>query len=269
MTQSEEVSMDMLEDEETSLESLDGQEDSSEAGGELEDQDQQIASEAEPVAPQFTHPHLQGKTPQEIESLFNLMQNTVQSQTRRINELATEAPRRQEVAEEPVPAGDFFDDPLTHLRREMQAVVAPINEEIANLKAQTRVNSAWESAQMKFADLDKYRPYIEQMLANTNVNVSQVTPELIESYYYGAKGYVATHQQQVAQPTAPAQSQPRMAPPQHRPSSAPLPKTGSAPRELTEDERRLAREWGMSAEEFLKWGSMDEGAVASEGASNA
>lgn len=263
-----EESMDLLENE-TNLESQDGLAASvEEAGTELEDQDEQIITEQVPVAPEFSHPHLQGKTPQEIESLFNLMQNTVQSQTRRINELA-EVPPQAAPEVTPEPSGDFFEDPLGHLRREMNAAVAPINQEIANIKAQTQVNQAWQVAEAKFADFGKFRPYIEQMLANSNIPVASLTPQLVESYYYGAKGYVATHNTEEA--ATPEASPQRPPPPQHRPSGAPLPQSlqGNKPRELTEDERRLSREWGMSAEEFIKWGEMDEEEVAVKEVQNA
>lgn len=271
LNESNEQSMDMLEPEEMNQESQDGLEVSEQtAGTELEDQGEQTSTEQAPVASEFSHPHLQGKTPQEIESLFNLMQNTVQSQTRRINELADVPPHATPEAAPPEPTGDFFEDPLGHLRREMNAAVAPINQEIANIKAQSQVNSAWQAAESKFSDFGKYRPYIEQMLANSRIDPGTLTPELVESYYYGAKGYVATHNaEQLAEtPAAPAPQ--RKPPPQHRPSGAPLPKSlQSQPRELSEDERRLAREFGMSAEEFIKWGEMDEGDVAQKEAQNA
>ena len=250
-----------------SQESPDGPEDfdgdqSPEGVAEPEVEAQQNDSGAEPVAPQFSHPHLQGKSTAEIESLFNLMQNTVQSQTRRINELAsTPAPSP---VDEPVtePKGDFFDDPLAHMRRELRAAVAPINEEIANIKAQATVNMAWEQVGMKFGDFDKFRPHVEVMLSNMGVAPNQVTPDLLESLYYGAKGYIATHEQSV-EPTAPPTKTQAPPPPQHRPSSAPLPRSqGSRPRQLTEDERRMAREFGMTPEQWIEWGDKDEGAVA-------
>jgi len=247
-----------------SPESQDGQEVSVEDQrvAEPEVPDQQISQEPTPVEPQFSHPHLQGKSPAEIESLFNLMQNTVQSQTRRINELAT-VPTPTAPAEVGVePKGDFFDDPLTHMRRELRTAVAPINEEIANLKAQALVNSAWESVGMKFHDFEKYRSHVEAMLQNMGVGPAQVTPDLLESLYYGAKGYIATHEANIAPAPSevPSQAPP---PPQHRPSSAPLPRSNAGqPRQLTEDERRLAREFNLTPEEFIEWGEKDEGDVA-------
>lgn len=225
------------------------------------DQAQHNQSEAEPVAQRFNHPHLQGKSVAEIEALFNLMQQTVQGQTRRINELASSPPpAMQQTYEEP--KGDFFDDPIAHMRRELQAAVAPINEEINNIKAQSIVNRAWEQASMKFTDFDTVRPHIETMLSNMNVAPRDVTPDLIESLYYGAKGYIATHHKQEEQPTRQTSAQ-RPPPPQHRPSSSPLPRSAQAqPRQLTEDERRLAREFGMTPEQWIAWGEKDESDVA-------
>ena len=116
---------------------------------------------------------------------------------------------------------------------------------------------------MKFGDFDKYRPHVETMLQNMGVGPTQVTPDLLESLYYGAKGYIATHEANVASTAAPPTSTQRPPPPQHRPSSAPLPRSKSTElRELTEDERRLAREFGLSHKEYLEWGAKDEGDVA-------
>lgn len=240
----------------------DGGENVPAAVAEPEVPDQQITPEQAPVAPRFSHPHLQGKTEAEIESLFNLMQSTVQSQNTRINELSRTPAVNPEMSHaQPEPKGDFFDDPLAHMRREMAAAVAPINQEIANLKAQTLVNSAWESVAMKFGDFDKYRAHVETMLQNMGVGPAQVTPDLLESLYYGAKGYIQTHEASLETP-APTSNQ-RPPPPQHRPSAAPLPRSaGDQLRELTEDERRLAREFGLSHKEYLEWGAKDEGDVA-------
>ena len=219
--------------------------------------------ELAPVAPQFDHPHLKGKTQAEIESLFNLMQNTVQSQTHRINELASLPAAQPDISPPAEPKGDFFEDPLAHMRREMQAAVAPINEEISNLKAQSLVNLAWEQASMKFQDFDKYRPHVEVMIQNMGVAPTGVTPDLLESLYYGAKGYIATHEATMTQPQAPTATPQAPPPPQHRPSAAPLPRSvGAKPRELTEDERRMAREFGMTHEQWIEWGEKDEEAVA-------
>jgi hypothetical protein len=250
-----------------SQESQDGPVDFDEEKNEVTDSevpDQQNTTEQAPVALSFSHPHLRGKTEAEIESLFNLMQNTVQSQTSRINELSRAPAVNPEMsASQLEPKGDFFDDPLTHMRREMAAAVAPINQEIANLKAQTLVNSAWESVAMKFGDFDKYRSHVEVMLQNMGVGPTQVTPDLLESLYYGAKGYIQTHQASLETPGTPSAPAQRPPPPQHRPSAAPLPRSaGDQLRELTEDERRLAREFGLSHKEYLEWGSKDEGDVA-------
>jgi len=226
--------------------------------------DQQTTIEQAPVALEFSHPHLKGKTPAEIESLVNLMQSTVQSQTTRINELSRTPTVNPEMSAAPAePKGDFFDDPLTHMRREMAAAVAPINQEIMNLKAQSQVNSAWGAVAEKFGDFDRYRSHIEVMLQNMNVGPAQVNSDLLESLYYGAKGYIQTHEASLETPGAAPTATQRPPPPQHRPSAAPLPRSaGSELRELTEDERHLAREFGLTHKEYLEWGQKDEGAVA-------
>jgi hypothetical protein len=133
------------------------------------------------------------------------------------------------------------------VRAEMAQAVAPINTEINNMRAQSRVNSAWQFVEQKFADFNEYRPAIESMLAGQGVRPEQVTPQLLESLYYGAYGYFQKSGAAPSAPAAPA-AQPNI--PQHRPSAAPLPSKAPAKRALTEEERSLAKYWGMTEDEY-------------------
>lgn len=260
----------LLDDDTQSQNSQDSQEGLNLEGGEGSGETGTQIGETPPVAPPdpFTHPHLQGKTPQEIEALVNLLESTVQSQNRRMEEIRS-VPVNQPAAPAPVseaPTGDFFDNPLAHLRSELKAAVDPINAEIMRLKAQALVDGAWQAVAGKYADFDKYRPYIQQMLNARGVAPEEVSPELIESLYFAAVGWVARTQKPEA-PAAPAT--PPSAPPQHRPSNAPLPRnTPLKPRELTEQERRLAREFGMTEDDYRAWGAKNEDEVAIAEVSN-
>ncbi len=210
---------------------------------------------------EFENPNLAGKTPQEIEAYTRLLESTVKSQSGR---LTADFEKQQEPAPEPLPdwsRDDFFEDPITIMtqvvRREMSNTVAPINREIENMRAQAGVNVAWESAKAKFADFERYRPAIESMIASQGMIPAQVTGETLEALYYGAVGYYAsqgitpggeTITPKTDEPVPPA------APPQHRPSRAPLPTPvteGKTVRDLTEEERQIARHWKLTPEEYL------------------
>jgi hypothetical protein len=163
-------------------------------------------------------------------------------------------------ASEPPPASpefdkdDFFDRPVEVIRdlvrAEMTQAVAPINEEINNMRAVGQVNSAWQAVAGKFEDFEQYRPAIEQMLQGQGVRPDQVTPQLIESLYYGAYGYFQKAGPALA--PAPVPGVPPGGPsiPQHRPSSAPLPRQAPVARVLTEEEKSLARRWNMSEDDY-------------------
>jgi len=212
---------------------------------------------AVPEPPAFTHPHLQGKSPEEIEAYLRLVENTVQSQNTRLNEMSAESARAAEPAMQSpeFDKDDFFDRPVEVIREvvraEMAQSVGPINEEINNMRAIGQVNSAWQTVAAKFDDFETYRPSIETMLQGQGVRPEQVTAQLIESLYYGAYGYY-----QKAGPVQGAQPAPRPGPPggpsipQHRPSSAPLPRQAETVRQLTEEERSLARAWNMSEDDY-------------------
>jgi len=220
---------------------------------------------------EFGNPNLAGKTPQEIEAYTNLLESTVKSQSGR---LTADFEKKQEPELEPLPdwsRDDFFEDPITIMsqvvRREMANTVAPINREIENMRTQAGVNVAWESAKAKFTDFERYRPAIESMIASQGMTPGQVTAQTLEALYYGAVGYYATQgvspgEEAIApkmeEPTPPA------APPQHRPSRAPLPEPASdkkTVRDLTEEERQIARQWKMTPEEYLAEQDKDIGDV--------
>lgn len=219
-----------------------------------------IASPETPPEPSgiYKHPHLQGKAPTEVEAYVSLLEDTVRSQSTRLTEKEATPPPPP-----PGPEGDFFTNPQEILRHELKQAVAPIQAEIDNMKAQAKVNDAWQAISGKFQDFDQYRPYIEQMVKASGSTPSQINAGVLENYYYAAKGYVAS-QGGVVTPQAPTppENRPPAAPniPQHRPSSAPLPssKGEAAPRQLTEEERRLAREFGMTEEEYIKWGDIGD-----------
>lgn len=242
-------------------------------GGDEGDETSAPTKEPEvPSRPSFTHPQLQGRSEAEVEAYVKLLENTVQSQSRNLNELTE---RQNAPAPQPEPElskDDFFDDPVASMRetirRELREAVGPINQEIENMRMQGSVNSAWQQVAAKFDDFDQYRPAIEAMLNARNVPPSQITPSVIESLYYSALGYFSKHgggPSPAPQAQAPVQPPRPNVPPQHRPSPAPMPNQRPVKRQLTEEERRLASVWGMSEDEYRNMQDADIESVVGGG----
>ena len=222
----------------------------------LEGQNQQ------PAPDPFTNPRLTGKTPEEVQAYVNLLEDTAKEQNRRLNEQAAAPPAQQQ---EPEPEGDFFADPRQVLRQEMDRMMAPIRSEIASMKAGDAAAQAWAEVTTMFPDFETWRPYIDRLIQMQGI--TDITSGTLQSLYYTAKGYAASQGIDVGAQqggvNVPPQNQGGNRPPpppQNRPSSAPLPNQNTAPktRELTENERRLAREWKMSPAEYIAMQELDD-----------
>lgn len=145
-------------------------------------------------------------------------------------------------------------------------MMAPIRSEIASMKAGDTAAEAWKETAAMFPDFELWRPYIDRLIQMQGI--TEITSGTLQSLYYTAKGYASSQGIDVTggQPTpaAPVQggnvAPNRTPPPQNRPSSAPLPnqQKPAQVRELTENERRLAREWKMSPAEYIAMQELDD-----------
>lgn len=239
------------------------------------DQDTDLETQSRESTPgsggefEFSNPNLQGKSPQEIEAIVNLYENTIQSQSSRLNEVTAAAKKPKGEFDKEPPSysrDDFFEDPVPIMtdivQREMRRIVEPINTEIEHMRTQGSVNSAWNKVRAKFPDFDEYKPAIEAMLSAQGTAPEDVTAQMLEGLYFGAVGYffkngVTPSGKPVTSGATPPGNEPPppAAPPQHRPSSAPLPRQPASGertvRDLTEEERQVARLWGQTPEEYL------------------
>lgn len=237
------------------------------------------------AATSFRHPRIAGKSPEEIDRIVAILDDTVREQGRELNRVHQPAP----VAVEPVREApkvtneQFWENPVAAVQSLLQATIQPLSEEVRGAKAEIKAPSIRENLRQKYEDFAVLEPAINEILRRRGVaNPESVTDEgVLETVYFTAYGYASKNglfDNKAPAAREPVNNNPNPAPastpapvpqaiPQHRPSSAPLP-TGApkaqALRDLTENERRLAREtWpDKSPEEqkklYIEYLEMDE-----------
>jgi hypothetical protein len=214
-------------------------------------------------------------TAEEMQNYINTLTTTVREQGRTLNDLASRAEgvnpgTRPNEAQGGPPARDatdaeFWKSPTTVLRQEMERLIEPFRRDLA----QTQQLTAIDRLRTEFASYGELEPMIDSLMTRSG---QPRTYENLRATYFMVKGYLA--EQGVTSPVAGdagagggggGANPPSGAPPQHRPSSAPLP-TGEQPgvkkRALTEHERRIARISGYTDEQYLALIELDEEEVA-------
>jgi len=210
------------------------------------DEDTEDVLPPSPPAFSFTHPDLAGRSPAEIEQLYELAQQAVISQSRRLSEMEHSPEPEDDQLDSFVPG---FKDAI---RREFDAAVKPVVEEV-NILREERVFERFR-ANARYPDFGELEPTIRTLIQQahgdpTNENVVHVT-------YLAARGMRGL-------PGGPPAPAPTAAPPNNTapvqpvkaPSRAPLaPGRGGKPklRQLTEEEETIRKAWKMSKEEYLE-----------------
>lgn len=240
-----------LEGQTESLENLEGQEDQEsleETSQEHLDGPASEEPEELPPDPEFTHPALAGKSPAEIEEMFRLAENTVREMRSQID--ASHRTREPEPEPEVQDPNEFFANPYEAIRKEMDRTLEPFKEDLRLRRAQT----VREKLRSEIPDFGAHELRIDQILAQNNFP-NPDDEGLLRSLYFMAKGMAASEQKREDQPVSKSREprrSPAPAPPQHRPSSTPLPesRTKDKPPPLTESEKLMMRQWGMNEEEW-------------------
>lgn len=225
-------------------------------------------------ATEFTHPLLRGKSAQEIERLLELSSQTIRDQQDALRKAQSQpeapAPVQTETEED-----DEFDwgNPGKSFKKRDERLIQKVQHLLDNAiqpfredLSVSRRQGVRQAMREKFNDFDQMEPYIDNFIAKGNFPDPD-NEALLTTLYYTARGYASTNQGEVPVSTPPKPNRPgQPTPPQHRPSSAPMPPNPSAKKvELTEDEKLMARNWGMSAEEFVKYRDADADAVLNLG----
>lgn len=249
----------------------------------------------------FSNPALAGRSEDEIAQLLSVQEATIREQGRRLNEdfrrqqpepQPQPQPQQQELPaqaqETEVDPAEYWANPGKYMRqhreetikavkREMESLISPFIQDLS----QRKVTDAWTTARSKHADFQTYEPLVRELLSRSGI--TNPTAETLDIMYFTAVGYASKTGGSGA-PTASAPngggnnppSQHRPAPPQHPASSQPIrqQEAGKKIRELTENERVLAKMNRMTPEEYIRYLEMDEADVSKlppkpqQGASN-
>jgi hypothetical protein len=227
---------------------------------------------------EYQNPMLRGRTPEEVERIFGMYEQTTREQgarlsatERRMAEMETRSAKA--VPEPKVEAQEFFADPMGHVKRALDDTVAPLRQEIQDARAYFRGQDTRVALRQKYDDWDVVEPYVNHLLSQANYPDPN-DAGLLETLYYTAKGVMVSQgiNVQPTSPQTPSQAAPvrtevPAVPPQHRASTPPPPpprpaQSSGKVRELTESEKRIAREHGLTPEEYIKWQEMDISDVA-------
>ncbi len=202
-------------------------------------------------------------------------------QEKRIREL-TERVERVEAPKPPTPDSaaqtkGFYDRPVESVteivKREINEAIAPLkgfvqaystNDELSKIKNELRGNPSIARV------LDVGESYVDNLVSGATSKGAPLTREMVMGAISSVKGGIDLGWiQPSGVPAAPAPAAgggnpvPPNTPPHLRPSAPPAPAPGAPPklRDLSEEERRLARENKMSDAEYLKALDMPAGSV--------
>lgn len=174
---------------------------------------------------------------------------------------------------------DFWKNPAgvvsQLIKQEIKQTVAPLNEQLSRMSQTTQMSEVDRTkARVKeeYKDIwDKIEPAIDEFLESHKRSGNDVTPQLLEVAALTAtgayhRGKLQLHGVPVTPeptPTARTENPPREnrsmgdAPAHLRPSAPNAPthdqKQAAEVRQLTENEARLARERGMTPEQYINW----------------
>lgn len=188
----------------------------------------------------FGHPLLKGKTPEEVERIFQAQQDALRAQNEELNryhEQLRSVPQPPKVEEE-LDYGDDFLAPRfktfeERVMKKLGEMVRPLVEEVHTRSALT----VRERLSKELPHFKEVEPHIDRALREMGVDPTKAREDQLRTLYYTALGVAAAQGISLAS----AKETP-VTVPQHRPSSAPLPpQSAPQPRPLTDEERRLAR----------------------------
>jgi len=218
--------------------------------------------EEPPAVDPYAGTDLEGKTDEERAHLYRLQQGVADRLRRDADEKYERElppPEPKEIAPE-----EFWLDPIGNMRElirsEMALTVEPFKRDQAEARA-GQVFERFRSNTVQYPDFAELEPYIRHYIES---NQGDPSNENIVHWAYlaarGSRGLPGGPPASAVQPTEETTVVTRpgpTAPPQHRPSSAPLEEKVEKKRPLTEEEREVAKAQGLTHDQYRKY--RDEG----------
>lgn len=215
---------------------------------------------AVPGARRFKNPLLAEKSDEEIENLFQMQQAAIASQNRELNErharmTAEEQERAPAPKVDPADYGESFLAP--HFAKMEERLRSALEETVRPLREATTMSAGQTIRQRLTQELPHFgvlEPHIDQVIRQYGTDPTKVNEKQLKAFYYMVLGMANSQGANLGTSTT-AETTKEDQPvtiPQRRPSSAPLAKPAAPKhRQLTEEERRLAKEYKMTDAEYL------------------
>lgn len=196
-------------------------------------------------------------------------------QIRQLSEVTNRTAQAVERIQNPPPTAEevnqrYWKDPVGVMREEMAKMIDPLRNALGETRATTELDRLKADVRKEYGDeaFSHMESSIDQLIGQAVRAGNPVTQELVGFTALAAYGNYARAKETgrlpaaaPAQPAAPTNGQPSagapvVTPPYLAPSAAPQPRADNGKqelRQLSENERRLARERGMTDEQFLNW----------------
>lgn len=221
---------------------------------------------------EFRHPTLRGRSPEEIERLYGLQESATNELGAKLTSIESRLEQMAERGERPPKeetkkrsADEFFADPEGATEQLLERSVGKLREElkreIHSVAREFRPDPR-DGLRQKFDDWSEVEPYIDHLLRQQKFP-NPDDPKLLESLYYTAVGIrtkmgdrnMDDRRERGGEEEVGEERGYKGSIPQHRASSPPKPTKkddgGKKRRQLTESERRIAREQKLNDEEYL------------------
>ena len=228
---------------------------------------EKLEVEAAPGTPVYQHPLLKDKSPEEVDRIVKTLEAATREQNEELNrqhaklEAASSAPPPTPPPEEVVkPYGDdFLGERFETFEKRLDAKLEVMVASLRRGEAKSETRTVRDRMATKFKHWTTLEPHIDRLLRDQKLDPTTATEAQLDMLYHTAVGLAAESGLDLgagAPPPEPAAVTPGVTPPvnipQHSPSAAPLPDPPSEagkPRELTENERILAKEYFPNAKD--------------------
>lgn len=254
---------------------------------ELDLQDQNQNDETDPqqistdntTTPESQSTEAQTQTPQEpvqdSKQIMNLYDQVIREKDAQIRRLLEEQQQQAQPQTPPLSADEqknrFFNEPMNVIREEINRSVAPLLEFTKKFNQQnvyTELKGRYKN-DPRFAQIfPQIEATVDSIMANSEVNEQNMYAAILSAIGMLTTGLIpGGAPNTTSTPTAPTTSQtpkPPVTTPAHlRPTAPAAPQKQKAPvRQLTENERRLARMHGMTPEQYIAYMELDSTQVA-------